>query len=138
MQNVILVVHIFACVAMTIVVLLQRSEGGALGIGGGGGLMSGRGAAGAMVRTTMLFGGIFFITSLALTTIASRGDDTRTEVERALDEDAAGVTVPTDALDTTEPLFADPLDETSNAPVTPVPDETADPLADPLADAPRD
>ncbi len=86
MQNVILVVHILACIAMTAVVLLQRSEGGALGIGGGGpggGLMSGRGAAGALVRTTMIFAAIFFVTSLTLTTMAARNDDSRTAAERA-------------------------------------------------------
>ena len=134
MQNVILVVHIFACIAMTVVVLLQRSEGGALGIGGGGGgggLMSGRGAAGALVRTTMIFGGIFFATSLALTTIASRGADTRTEVERALDDETPA---PVESLDPVAPLFDDPLSD-APAPVeaAPAPEET-DPLADPLAD----
>ncbi|MEO0816538.1 MAG: preprotein translocase subunit SecG [Pseudomonadota bacterium] len=86
MQNVILVVHILACIALTAVVLLQRSEGGALGIGGGGpggGIMSGRGAAGALVRTTMIFAGVFFVTSLTLTTMAARDDDSRTAAERA-------------------------------------------------------
>jgi preprotein translocase subunit SecG len=64
MQNVILVVHILACVVMTGLVLIQKSEGGGLGMGGGGGgnsLMSGRGAAGALVRTTIILGGVFFI-----------------------------------------------------------------------------
>ncbi|HBJ39623.1 MAG TPA: preprotein translocase subunit SecG, partial [Hyphomonas sp.] len=72
MQNVILVVHILACLIVTGLVLIQKSEGGGLGIGGGGGggagsLMSGRGAAGALVRSTIMFAGIFFVTSLALT-----------------------------------------------------------------------
>ncbi|MEL6664286.1 MAG: preprotein translocase subunit SecG [Pseudomonadota bacterium] len=86
MQLVILTIHILACVALTAVVLLQRSEGGALGIGGGGpggGIMSGRGAAGALVRTTMIFAGVFFVTSLTLTTMAARNDDSRTAAERA-------------------------------------------------------
>ncbi|MEM1106166.1 MAG: preprotein translocase subunit SecG [Pseudomonadota bacterium] len=91
MQNVILVVHILACIALTAVVLLQRSEGGALGIGGGGpggGLMSGRGAAGALVRTTMIFAAVFFVTSLTLTTLAARTDDSLSDAERA-----AGATI---------------------------------------------
>ena len=46
MLAVLLTVHLIACIALVIAVLLQRSEGGALGMGGGGtgGLISGRGA----------------------------------------------------------------------------------------------
>lgn len=97
-MTVILVIHILASIVLVGVVLMQRSEGGALGIsggGGGGGLMSGRGAAGALVRTTIIFGAIFFVTSLVLTTMTTRHlGDTRTDVERALDEEFGG-----DALD---------------------------------------
>lgn len=84
MQNVLLVIHILACIVMTAVIMLQKSEGGALGIGGGGGggLMTGRGAAGALVRVTMIVGAVFFVTSLGLTTMANRGLDTRSDVER--------------------------------------------------------
>ena len=67
-QNIILTIHILACIALTVVILLQRSEGGALGIGGGGGgggLMSGRAAINALVRTTMIFGAGFMLTTLA-------------------------------------------------------------------------
>jgi len=75
MENVILVVHILTCIAMIGVVLLQRSEGGALGMGGGGGggLVSGRGAASVLTRTTMILAAVFFATSLVLTTMATRG-----------------------------------------------------------------
>ena len=75
MENVILVVHILTCIAMIGVVLLQRSEGGALGMGGGGGggLVSGRGAASVLTRTTMILAAVFFVTSLVLTTMATRG-----------------------------------------------------------------
>ena len=110
MQNVILVIHILACIALTAVVLLQRSEGGALGIGGGGpggGLMSGRGAAGALARTTMIFAGVFFLTSLTLTTIAARSDN-RTEGDRLLERDAGegmDLTDPTGGLDPNESLL---------------------------------
>ena len=63
MQNVILVIHILACLALIGLVLVQKSEGGGLGIGGGGAnsLLSARGAAGAIVRTTIIIGGIFFV-----------------------------------------------------------------------------
>ena len=88
MQNVLLVIHILACIVMTAVIMLQKSEGGALGIGGGGGgggLLTGRGAAGALVRVTMIVGAVFFVTSLGLTTMANRGLDTRSDVERQVE-----------------------------------------------------
>jgi preprotein translocase subunit SecG len=56
------------------VVLLQRSEGGGLGIGGGSGFMTARGAANALTRTTAILATAFFITSLALSIIARYGD----------------------------------------------------------------
>ena len=128
MQNVILVIHILACVALTAVVLLQRSEGGALGIGGGGsggGLMSGRGAAGALVRTTMIFAGLFFVTSLVLTTLANQTRDDRSAAERQLErEDPAA---PEDLLDSDAPLLIDPLSEGDETEAVP---DAGDPLAE--------
>jgi len=109
MQNVILVVHILACVVMTGLVLIQKSEGGGLGMGGGGGgnsLMSGRGAAGALVRTTIIIGGVFFITSLTLTSIANREDDSRSAVEKALGADEINdIQAPVDLFDPSAPLL---------------------------------
>ena len=109
MQNVILVVHILACLLLTGLVLIQKSEGGGLGMGGGGGgnsLMSGRGAAGALVRTTIIVGGLFFITSLTLTAIANRENDTRSDVERALGaDDDRTITAPVDLFDPSAPLL---------------------------------
>ena len=53
MTTVLLVIHIMIAIALIAVVLLQRSEGGALGIGGGGGgFMTGRGAGNALTKTT--------------------------------------------------------------------------------------
>ena len=59
-------------IALVAVVLLQRSEGGALGIGGGGGgnFMSARGAANALSRTTAILATVFFITSITLGILA--------------------------------------------------------------------
>jgi preprotein translocase subunit SecG len=95
MLTVILVAHILVSIVLIGVVLMQRSEGGALGIGGGGGgpgggLMSGTGVKGALVRTTIIFGAIFFLTSLGLTTISTgRDSGGRTDIERALEQDFA-------------------------------------------------
>lgn len=72
MTTVILVVHLLIAAALVGVVLLQRSEGGALGIGGGGAgsLFSTRGAANALTRATAILAVAFFITSITLTVIA--------------------------------------------------------------------
>jgi preprotein translocase subunit SecG len=60
--------------ALVGVVLLQRSEGGGLGIGGGSGFMTARGAANALTRSTAFLGAAFFATSLLLSVLATYGD----------------------------------------------------------------
>jgi preprotein translocase subunit SecG len=76
MATVLLLIHLILAVAMICVVLLQKSEGGALGIGGGsggaGGFLTGRGTANLLTRTTAMLAAGFFITSLALTLLAQR------------------------------------------------------------------
>jgi preprotein translocase subunit SecG len=75
MTTVLLLIHVMVAVALVGVVLLQRSEGGALGIGGGGGggggFMSGRSAGSALTKTTAVLAACFFVTSLSLSIIAS-------------------------------------------------------------------
>jgi preprotein translocase subunit SecG len=75
MQTVLLVVHLFIALALIGVVLMQRSEGGALGIGSGGAgsLFSTRGVGNALTRATAILAVVFFITSIALTLIARHG-----------------------------------------------------------------
>jgi preprotein translocase subunit SecG len=77
MQSVLIVIQLFVSISMIAVVLLQRSEGGALGMGGGGsglgGLFSARGAADTLTRTTAILAILFFVTSLALTLFALHG-----------------------------------------------------------------
>jgi len=70
METVIIVIHLMVVIALVGVVLVQRSEGGGLGIGGGSGFMSARGAANALTRTTAILATIFFATSLGLTIMA--------------------------------------------------------------------
>lgn len=71
MHIVILSIHLLVCICLIGLVLLQRSEGGALGMGGGGGsLMSGRGAADALAKMTQVAGFFFLVTSLSLTVIS--------------------------------------------------------------------
>lgn len=76
MITVILTIHVLIVLALIGIVLLQRSEGGALGIGGGGGggFMTGRGAANALTRTTSILAALFFATSIMLAVFADRGE----------------------------------------------------------------
>ena len=76
MSTVILLIHVMIAIALVGVILLQRSEGGALGIGGGGGgagggFMTGRSAGDALTRTTAILAACFFATSLTLSILAS-------------------------------------------------------------------
>ena len=72
MTETLLVIHIFIALAMIVLVLLQRSEGGALGIGGGqgGGMFSGRGVADTLTRVTTFLAIAFFLTSIGLTILS--------------------------------------------------------------------
>jgi preprotein translocase subunit SecG len=72
MELIVLSIHLLVCICLIGLVLLQRSEGGALGMGGGGGggLVSGRGAADALARMTSVAGGFFLVTSLGLTMLS--------------------------------------------------------------------
>jgi preprotein translocase subunit SecG len=67
---VLIVVHLMIVVALIGVVMLQKSEGGGLGIGSSGGFLSSRGTANALTRTTAYLALAFFATSLALSWIA--------------------------------------------------------------------
>jgi preprotein translocase subunit SecG len=69
MTTVLLIVHLFVTLALIGVVLIQRSEGGGLGVGstqGMGSFMSGRGTANLLTRTTAILATIFMALSLAL------------------------------------------------------------------------
>ena len=73
MQHVIIVIHLMLVLALIGVVLLQRSEGGGLGIGSTGGFMTSRGTANVLTRATAILAGLFFLTSLLLSILAGVG-----------------------------------------------------------------
>jgi len=73
MQTVLIVIHLLVVIALVGAVLLQRSEGGVLGTGGGGGFMTGRGQANALSRATAILATLFFATALAMSILASWG-----------------------------------------------------------------
>jgi preprotein translocase subunit SecG len=70
MQTILLVIYLMVVVALIGVVLIQRSEGGGLGIGGGSGFMSARGTANALTRTTAILATLFFVLALGMGIIA--------------------------------------------------------------------
>lgn len=84
METIILVIHLILAIGIVATVLLQRSEGGGLGIGGGGGggLMSVRSAANLMTRTTAILAAAFMVTSLTLAIMAGMRTDRKSILER--------------------------------------------------------
>jgi preprotein translocase subunit SecG len=70
METVIIVIHLMVIVALVAVVMLQRSDGGALGIGGSSGFMTTRGQGNVLTRSTAILAAAFFATSIALTILA--------------------------------------------------------------------
>ena len=81
MINVIIIIHLLVAVGLVGVVLLQRSEGGALGIGGGGGFLTGRGTANLLTRVTAVLAAVFILTSLALAKLAGGDRVTRSIID---------------------------------------------------------
>jgi len=93
MINVLLVIHLLLAIAMVGVILLQRSEGGALGIGGGGaggGVVTGRAAGNILTRTTGMLAAAFLVTSLALALLSN----TRAAPEKSILDQPAPAAAP--------------------------------------------
>lgn len=83
LQAVLLVILIFVCIALVAVILMQQSEGGALGMGGGPqGFMSTRGVGDLLTRTTGVLAGVFFVLCLALTLLIGRAHKGDAVVDR--------------------------------------------------------
>ncbi|HBR68007.1 MAG TPA: preprotein translocase subunit SecG [Rhodospirillaceae bacterium] len=91
MESVILVIHLFLALAIIGLVLLQRSEGGGLGIGGGGmgGFASARGAANVLSRATGICAFAFFGTSLLLGVLAGTHSRERQGILEGMEKKAA-------------------------------------------------
>jgi preprotein translocase subunit SecG len=80
-----LVVHILIAISLIGVILLQKSEGGALGMGGGGmsGFMTGRSTANLLTRTTAILAVLFMVTSLSLVWFSNRGRAPQSIIEQS-------------------------------------------------------
>lgn len=133
MYAVLLTIEVVVCIAMIGVILLQRSEGGGLGLGTGGGmsgLMTGRGAANVLTRTTVILATIFIGTSIALTLLAKA-----TRTSHPLGE-AAPASAPLGTLPEATPSAPTP-DQPSATPLPTAPAGEAPALSLPPAGAPE-
>jgi preprotein translocase subunit SecG len=142
MTTVLLLIHLFVTLALIGVVLIQRSEGGGLGIGssqGMGAFMSGRGTANLLTRTTAILGTLFFALSLALA-LLNRGTSGvgRSIMDAPLPATPAPVTAPLVPGSPATPSPATPAAPTPGAPAptAPVPPASGTPSAPAPATAP--
>jgi preprotein translocase subunit SecG len=87
MTTILLTIHILIAIALVGSILLQRNEGGGLGIGGSssGGFMTARGTANLLTRTTAILAACFFATSIGLAILAGAGTQTTSIVDEVLD-----------------------------------------------------
>ncbi|RWM10031.1 preprotein translocase subunit SecG [Mesorhizobium sp.] len=145
METVLIVIHLMVVLALVGVVLLQRSEGGGLGIGGGSGFMTARGAANALTRATAILAAAFFVTSLALSILARYGEKPLDILNRApasgvlnqlpgangpVGSQPAAPAAPSGGATTTTPLSNGAATTApATAPVTPAPANPATPPA---------
>jgi preprotein translocase subunit SecG len=107
-----LIVQTLIAFSLVAVILMQRSEGGGLGVGGSsGGLMTARGASDFLTRATSILGGLFIVLSILLAAIAGISRES-TKVDTSL----------------AKPLEAQPV-----APVAPAPTANETAPAVPLA-----
>ncbi|HUF55337.1 MAG TPA: preprotein translocase subunit SecG [Thermohalobaculum sp.] len=125
MENVLLIIHLIVALCLISVVLLQRSEGGALGIGGGGGggLVTSRGAETALSKLTWGLAVAFIATSIMLT-ILSGGREVGSVFD-TIEAGEEGEFLPLPDLDGGDllPPAADEPETAPAAPATPPPAE---------------
>ena len=137
MANVLIVAYLLIVLALIAVILLQRSEGGGLGMGSSNanGLISVRGSANLLTRTTAILAALFFASAIALTILSSVDRGTSSILDRASE---GGGETPTTVLDAIQQLQKDsagylpvPADTTTTAPATTTPSATTDGAAAP-------
>jgi preprotein translocase subunit SecG len=154
MENVLLVAYLLIVLALIAVILLQRSEGGGLGMGGNaGGLMTVRGSANLLTRTTAILAALFFATAIGLTVMsqlnrttsdildsaAAPGEATPSTVLDALSQLGGGDTLPLPSTAASSAETAPAAEAASSAPAAADGATTSDPgLALPVAPAPSE
>ncbi len=115
-----LIVQTLVALALAAVILMQRSEGGGLGVGGSSaGLMTARGAADFLTRATTILGTVFVVLCIALAAIAgTRGD------AQSVDASVANQVAPTAPISPLEP-GGNPLSAPPAGPNTAPPNNAA-------------
>ncbi len=127
MENILLTIHLLIAVILVVVILLQRSEGGALGIGGssGGqfGLFTARGSANFLTRTTAILATLFICSSLLLTVVGSSNNSEEDRLFNELQESlnptdksaveapAVGTSIDSDTAPSVQDAPAVPVDQ---------------------------
>ncbi|MBA4757182.1 preprotein translocase subunit SecG [Sphingosinicella sp.] len=120
LMHFVLVVHSLIAIALVAVILLQRSEGGALGIGGGpGGLLTARGAGNLLTKSTGVLAALFLSTSILLAVLASLAK-APTTIDTSLVPTAEAPAAPADGLPTALPGTA-PADDALPMALPPAP-----------------
>jgi len=96
MMTIMLTIHIIIAVSLVAVVLLQRSEGGGLGIGGGqgGGFMTARSTANMMTRLTTILAACFFATSIILAILSGSDRNAPSVVDEVIQENSGSGVIP--------------------------------------------
>jgi preprotein translocase subunit SecG len=124
MINVLLVIHILIAVALVGVVLVQKSEGGGLGMGGGGmsGFMTGRSTANLLTRTTAILAGCFMVTSITLVVLAGNRGAPRSII------DQTSPTAPSPAVPSSVPSSSTAPAENQGAPTPAAPAQPSVPV----------
>jgi preprotein translocase subunit SecG len=117
MQTILLVIHLLLAVGLVAIVLMQRSEGGALGIGGGdSAFMGARSTANALTRATAVLATAFMATSLGLTMLARHGGEQKSILDTV---PATSTSAPAQAPAKTAP--SSPAQSPSGPTTTPAP-----------------
>ena len=124
MYTFLLVIHMLIAISLVGVVLLQRSEGGALGIGGSlSGMMTARGTANLLTRTTIILATCFMIMSIILAFFSDRYTP-RSLIDSIVPEEQESTAAP--PIESSNESSTDETDGTADGPSTNVPADSAD------------
>lgn len=134
MANVLIVAYLLIVLALIGVILLQRSEGGGLGMGSSSnGLMTVRGSANLLTRTTAILAALFFATAIGLTILSEIENPASSILQGAADDANSNIEAPTTVLDALNALEGD---DSLNVPAAPATETPAAPATDPALSVP--
>jgi preprotein translocase subunit SecG len=129
MANVLIVAYLLIVLALIAVILLQRSEGGGLGMGSSNanGLISVRGSANLLTRTTAILAALFFASAIGLTILSSVDRGTSSILDRASEGGEAAPTTVLDALEQLQQQTSGDLPVPTDTTTAPAPATTTTP-----------